>query len=70
MTDCTLDSSVVDWILEHPETMPFFESLGIDCSCAGKSLEYACRHARLEPQVVFARLKQLILAAAAKPIGS
>jgi len=43
MTDCTLDSSVVDWIIENPETMRLFEELGIDCSCGGTSLEYAGR---------------------------
>ena len=42
MTRCDLDSSVPDWIIDHPETTPVFQARGIDSSCGGKSLEYAC----------------------------
>lgn len=42
MTRCDLDSSVPDWMIEYPETAPVFEAWGIDSSCGGKSLEYAC----------------------------
>jgi iron-sulfur cluster repair protein YtfE (RIC family) len=59
MTDCTVDSSVVDWILEHPESMAVFESLGIDCSCAGKSLGYACQQQGLDSSTVLAALKRV-----------
>lgn len=60
MTDCTLDTSVVDWIIDHPESMPVFVDLGIDCSCGGKSLEYACLSAGLVPAEVLARLQKEI----------
>ena len=43
MTDCDAETSVVDWILDHPATQPVFENLGIDHSCGGKSLEFACQ---------------------------
>jgi|GEM_PF-1295659 len=60
MTDCTVDSSVVDWIIEHPESMAVFESLGIDCSCAGKSLAYACHQQGHDPVTVLAALRKVI----------
>jgi iron-sulfur cluster repair protein YtfE (RIC family) len=59
-TDCTEDSSVVDWIIEYPESMAGFESLGIDCSCAGKSLAYACHQQGLDPSTVLAALQPVI----------
>jgi hypothetical protein len=59
-TDCTLDTSVVDWILEHPETQRVLESLGIDCSCAGKSLSYACDQQRLNRDSVLTHLHECI----------
>jgi hypothetical protein len=59
MTERTLDCSVVDWIIDHPETQHVFESLGIDCSCAGKSLEFVCRQQRLDAEEV---LRQLVRA--------
>lgn len=56
MTDCDLDTSVPDWIIEHPATTAVFRELGIDDSCGGKSLAYACRQRGLDPQTVLARL--------------
>lgn len=38
----TLDPSVVDWIIAHPESMALLEELGIDGTCAGKSLADSC----------------------------
>ena len=43
MSDVDLDSSVPDWLIEHPELHGLFEELGIDYSCGGKSLAAACR---------------------------
>lgn len=60
MTDCDLESSPVDWIIDHPSTLALFEELGIDYSCAGKSLAYNCRQRGLDPQVVLTRLLELI----------
>ena len=40
---CDLETSVPDWVIDHPESTAVFNELGIDASCAGKSLEYVCR---------------------------
>jgi regulator of cell morphogenesis and NO signaling len=55
-----LDTSVADWAVEHPEAARVFERLGIDYSCAGKSLRYACEQRGMDPRDV---LRQLDLAA-------
>ena len=60
MTDCDLDTSVPDWIIDHPETLRVFQALGIDYSCGGKSLEYACREQRLDGKMVLGQLLQTI----------
>jgi hypothetical protein len=42
--DCVdLDSSVPDWLIEHPGLLALFQELGIDYCCGGKSLRTACR---------------------------
>lgn len=41
VTNCDLDTSVPDWVIEHPETLIIFQKLGIDYCCGGKSLRYA-----------------------------
>lgn len=60
MTDCDLGTSVPDWIIEHPETLAVFQELGIDYSCGGKSLEYACRTQGLDPNAVLDTLRRTI----------
>ena len=60
MTHCSLETSVPDWIIDHPQTMALFQSLGIDYSCGGKSLEYACRQQGLNPQDVLLQLTAAI----------
>ena len=42
MINCDLETSVPDWVIEYPETLIIFQKLGIDYSCGGKSLRYAC----------------------------
>ena len=54
--NCDLDTSVPDWVFDHPESAAVFDELRIDTSCAGKSLEYLCRQRGLDPEVVFERL--------------
>ncbi len=56
MNECDLDTSVPDWVIEHPETWTVFEELGIDCGCSGKSLTYVCRQQGLDPQAVLTKL--------------
>ncbi len=58
--NCDLDNCIPDWIIEHPETLRVFNDLGLDTSCAGKSLHYVCIHHGLSPQEVLQRLWQAI----------
>lgn len=60
MTECTLESSAVDWIVEHPETVNLLEAFGIDCTCAGKSLAFECRRQGLDPEWVLLRLHRAV----------
>lgn len=56
MSDCDLDTSVPDWVIDHPETLAVFQELGIDTCCGGKSLGFACRQQGLDAEVVLAQL--------------
>ena len=56
MSDCDLDTSVPDWVIEHPESLALFQELGVDYCCGGKSLEYACRQQGLDAQAVLTKL--------------
>ncbi|HTN03712.1 MAG TPA: DUF542 domain-containing protein [Planctomycetaceae bacterium] len=58
--ECGRDDSVVDWVLEHPAALQVFEQFGIDATCAGKSLEYACRQAGVDPAVVLGELRRVV----------
>jgi regulator of cell morphogenesis and NO signaling len=60
MTECTLETSVPDWVIEHPETLAVFQELGVDYSCGGKSLEFACRERGLDERDVLSQLHQRI----------
>ena len=60
MTSCDHETSVPDWIVEHPETWAVFKELGIDYCCGGKSLGYACREQRLDVDKVMAQLRRQI----------
>ena len=60
MTSCDLDTSVPDWVIEHPDTLTVFQQLGIDYSCGGKSLGYACRERGLDAKMVLAKLLRCI----------
>lgn len=52
MDHVDLQSSVPDWLIEYPHVLPLFESLGIDYSCGGKSLETACFERGLDPRQI------------------
>jgi iron-sulfur cluster repair protein YtfE (RIC family) len=56
MSECDLNTSVPDWVIEHPETLALFQELGIDYCCGGKSLGFACRRRGLDAEAVLAKL--------------
>lgn len=58
--DCDLDTTIPDWIIEHPQTHVVFDELGLDTSCGGKSLRYLCHRKGLSPQAVLERLQQVV----------
>ena len=60
MNSCDLDTSVPDWVIEYPETLVVFQELGIDYTCGGKSLAYACLERGLDAKVVLARLSRRV----------
>ena len=60
MTECDRDSSVPDWLIEHPEVLPILQELGVDYSCGGKSLEYACAERSLDVDAVVLAFRQAI----------
>jgi iron-sulfur cluster repair protein YtfE (RIC family) len=57
---CDLDTGVIDWIAEYPETLIVLETHGIDYCCGGKSLGFACREQRLDTATVLAALREAI----------
>ncbi len=56
MSECDLDTSVPDWVIEHPATLTIFQQLGIDYCCGGKSLAFECRQQGLDMQAVLMKL--------------
>lgn len=58
--NCDLDTSVPDWIIDHPESAAVFDELRIDTSCGGKSLRYLCQQKYLDPGTVLERLLNAI----------
>lgn len=58
--NCDLETSIPDWIIEHPATACVFNELGLDISCGGKSLSYVCRHRGLSPTDVLQRLQTAV----------
>jgi len=60
MTECSLETSVPDWVVDHPETLSVFQQLGIDYCCGGKSLAFACREQGLHEQYVLSKLHEAI----------
>jgi regulator of cell morphogenesis and NO signaling len=53
-----LETSVADWLIEHPELLRLFEQLGLEYSCGGKSLETAACQAGLNPGQTLAELRR------------
>lgn len=57
---CDLDTSIPDWIIEHPESTAVFGEFGLDIGCGGKSLAYVCHQQSLSPSAVLERLRSEI----------
>jgi regulator of cell morphogenesis and NO signaling len=57
--------SVVDWVIDHPESIAVFRQYAIDYCCAGKSLEVACRQAGVSLPEVATKLRDVLSRAAA-----
>jgi len=57
---CDLDTSIPDWIIEHPESTSVFKDLELDISCGGKSLRYVATRKGLEPRDVLAKLRSIL----------
>ena len=55
-----LESSVSDWVIDHPETLPVFERYGVDYTCGGKSLAHACRQRGLDPARFLEELRKVL----------
>jgi regulator of cell morphogenesis and NO signaling len=51
------DSSLPDWLIDVPASAAVFAQYGLDTSCGGKSLDYVCRQAGLDPEQVLAELR-------------
>jgi quercetin dioxygenase-like cupin family protein len=61
ITDCDLDTSVPDWIIDHPQTLSVLREFGIDDSCGGKSLGYVCDQQSIDGKLVLKTLHQKIM---------
>ena len=53
-----LDKSVADWAVDCSAAVGLFQQYGVDYCCGGKSLEYACQQAGVDPQVLVERLRE------------
>lgn len=60
MTDCDLETSVPDWVIEHPESLAIFVKFGIDYCCGGKSLRFACHERGLDGLVVLNAVRECL----------
>ena len=63
MPHLDLDSSVPDWLIDHPQLLPLFKSLGIDYCCGGKSLRGASEEQGLRPEGVWKQCQDRTLRA-------
>jgi regulator of cell morphogenesis and NO signaling len=60
MDSLDLDTSVPEWIVEHPQILRLLESLAIDYCCGGKSLRYACHERGLNAEDVLNQIHALL----------
>lgn len=55
-----LESSASDWVIDYPQTLAAFERYGVDYTCGGKSLAYACRQRGLDPAWFLNELRKVV----------
>lgn len=60
MLECDADTSVPDWVIEYPETLAIFDEFGIDSSCGGKSLAFACIQQGIDVETVLLVIRDVI----------
>ncbi len=60
MLECDAHTSVPDWVIEYPETLAIFDEFGIDSSCGGKSLAFACIQRELDVETVLSLIRRAI----------
>lgn len=60
MLECDADTSVPDWVIEYPETLAIFDEFGIDSSCGGKSLAFACIQQGIDVETVLLVIRDAI----------
>jgi iron-sulfur cluster repair protein YtfE (RIC family) len=53
------DSTLPDWLIDVPASAAVFERYGLDTSCGGKSLDYVCRQAGIDPERILRELQNL-----------
>lgn len=53
------EASIIDWVIDHPGSISFFQECGIGYCCAGKSFRYAWLQAGVDPKQVLRRLLDL-----------
>jgi regulator of cell morphogenesis and NO signaling len=69
MNQLNLNSTVGQWVAEHPQTSRVFEDVRLDYCCGGgKPLEQACRDRHLNPQEILARLHEAVETAESEPV--
>lgn len=69
-TYCDLDTSVPDWMIDHPETASVFRQFGIDASCGGKSLRYVCDQQGVDGELVLKMLHEKLIRTASQSRGA
>jgi iron-sulfur cluster repair protein YtfE (RIC family) len=69
VTECDLDTSVPDWVIDHPQTLSVFREFGIDDSCGGKSLEYVCDQQGIDGNLVLKMLRRKLTTPATETRG-
>ena len=68
MTQLDLNTTVGQWVANHPQTSRIFEAARIDYCCGGgKPLEQACWDRQLNPQDILAQLHEAVATTDSQP---